>query len=524
MKKLLLSLAPALLFAQADAPKPGIAAAWDEVISTAVASATPDPALAHSAPKVEPTPVVDFLNHFYFETRTNYEHNQTNFTGARQINGVINAPNTGFFNPNGIPYPDAYQPGADRIYSFTDWGTRGYGSDRVNTHFALRYRQDLSRVPQGSPNQNIIETFYGHRLFEFMDASVEINSKPTDGAFAGTSLQFGRLNVYGAEIASLDGAAFTLARPRYELTLFGGRRFSFFSDPAQRGIGGANLLLKLNPNTSVAIESLWYIRGINRVILRKRLNDRLLISSYLRSYGGALVDFDANALYSSRGGRTTLRAGFFQKLTDKDYSYDYTIDARDQDPRNPLLRLYLGAISQYSQLNLDAHQQFGRRVRLGGALALRRLNDFKNDQGPFNTSFEDYRLNAQLFPYRRIETYFEYHQRNSDRLSPANTDLLDDLHFTGETSVKDVTGELRRAFGEGRLNLSGGAYYRRISMQNAFFYINNIHQSGVLGSAWVRLDRKTRVYFDYSLDNDFFLFAPDIKNSQVFRIGLAWKY
>jgi hypothetical protein len=61
-------------------------------------------------------------------------------------------------------------------------------------------------------------------------------------------------------------------------------------------------------------------------------------------------------------------------------------------------------------------------------------------------------------------------------------------------------------------------------MQDAFYYLTNIHQSGVLGSAWVRLDRRTRIYFDYSLDNDFLVFVPDIKNSQVFRIGLNWKY
>jgi hypothetical protein len=90
--------------------------------------------------------------------------------------------------------------------------------------------------------------------------------------------------------------------------------------------------------------------------------------------------------------------------------------------------------------------------------------------------------------------------------------------------VKDLTGEIRRSFGEGRFNLSAGVYYRRISTQDTFFYEENLHQSGVLGSAWVRLDRRTRVTFDYSLDNDFYLFSPDLKNSQVLRLGVNWKY
>jgi len=40
----------------------------------------------------------------------------------------------------------------------------------------------------------------------------------------------------------------------------------------------------------------------------------------------------------------------------------------------------------------------------------------------------------------------------------------------------------------------------------------------------MRVDQHTLLYFDYSLDNDFFLFSPDLKNSQVFRLGVNWKY
>ena len=40
----------------------------------------------------------------------------------------------------------------------------------------------------------------------------------------------------------------------------------------------------------------------------------------------------------------------------------------------------------------------------------------------------------------------------------------------------------------------------------------------------VRLDQRTRVYFDYSLDTDYFVWRPSIKNGQVFRLGIDWKY
>jgi hypothetical protein len=228
-------------------------------------------------------------------------------------------------------------------------------------------------------------------------------------------------------------------------------------------------------------------------------------------------------MYAPSNGHTTLRFGFFQKLTNKDYDYDYTVNARDLDPNNPLVRLYLGPIAQYTQVTLDAHRRLTRSMSAGGSVIVRRLNDF-NDQGPYDTSFEDYRASVQYFPFRKIETEFEYHQRNSDRLSPLGATTFDDVTAAGETSVKDITGQISRTFGEGRLYLSGGMYYRRISMQDRFYYLDNLHQSGVLGSIWFKLDQHSRISLDYSLDNDFFLLEPDIKNSQVFRMGLWWKY
>jgi hypothetical protein len=509
--------------AKPESAKPDIASAWDQLISGAIAAAPADPSLvqAQSAPK--PSELGAFLNHFFLETRSNYERFQTNFTGNPTYSGVINEPNTGFFNPKGIPSTIPFQPGSDRVESFISMGTRGYGSDRVNTHLSLRYRQDLSRVDVGSPAANVIETFRGGRLWEFLEASVEVNGKPTDGAWAGTSFQFGRLNVYGAEFASFDGASFSVNRKSYDLAIYGGRRFSFFSDPQERGIGGANFNWKINPKTSLELETLWYLKSSNRLIFRHRVNDHWIVNSSLSSFGDSPTDFSLSANYASGSGRDTFRATVFQKLTDKSYAYDYTGDIRDLAKKNPLFRLYLGPVPQYTQIYVEGHHQILANLRGGAAVTVRRLNN-KINIGPYDTSFQDYRFNGQYFPWRKIETSFEYHQRNSDRLNPLTTNQLDDLSAAGETSVKDLSGEIRRAFKEGRFSLSGGVYYRRVSMQDAFFYLSNLHQSGVLGSAWVRLDRRTRAYLDYSLDNDFYLFRPDLKNSQVFRLGVNWKY
>jgi hypothetical protein len=530
-KALLYSISVPLVWAQtAAAPNPqpngaappeDMASAWDQVITTAIPAAPPDPALTQPQIDKPKSGVDDFLAHFYFQSRSDYQRYQTNFTGNPTTTGVIDAPITGTFNPAGIPNPSSFQPGANRVEEFLDFGTNGYGSDRISTHFALKYAQDLNKVDIGSPAENIIERFYGNREYLLLDANIQIAGKPTDGIFAGTNLELGRMTVYGAELASFDGGAISIDRPRYDFELYGGRRYAFFSDPAQRGIGGANLTLKLNPTTSVTLETLWYIRGSNKIVARKRIHDRWLVSSYLRAYGGSPADFDASFLWSSRSGKTTVRGGFFQKLTDNDYTYDYTSDARDSF--NALYRVYLGPINRYTQFNIEAHRQILSNLRASASIIVREL-DNNADQTPFETSFRDYRFNGQYFPWRKIETSFEYHARSSDRLSPYPQDTLSGLQGTGETAVKDLSANIGRSFGEGRFSVSGGVYYRRISMQDAFFYEENLHQSGVLGSAWVRLDHRTRVYFDYSLDNDFYLFTPDLKNSQVFRLGVNWKY
>jgi hypothetical protein len=160
---------------------------------------------------------------------------------------------------------------------------------------------------------------------------------------------------------------------------------------------------------------------------------------------------------------------------------------------------------------------------LGGTVWVRHLNDSK-DQGPFINSFRDYRANSQVFPLRKTELFFEYHQHNTDRDNPLTSNTLDNISIAGETRVQDISGEVRQSFGEGRFGLSGGVYYRRINMQDQFYVINGLHQSGWLAGAWWKMSPRERLFVDYNLDNDFLLFTPDIKNSRALHVGIAWKY
>jgi hypothetical protein len=508
---------------QPQATSKAVEDAWSSLLQDTIPQAKVDPTLTAPQIVVKEKAAGDFLNHFFFETRTEYWRTQTAFTGLPTVTGVINAVPGTEANPNGIPDPSVFQPSSNQLYSFMDWGTRGWLSDRINTNFSIWYQQDLSHVNEGSPELSIINTFSSNRLLALLSANVEITGRPTDGVWAGTSLRLGRQYVYGAELAALDGASFTLNRPRYSLTLYGGRRFTYFSDPAQRAIGGGNFVLRFGHDSSFEYNGLFYIKGSHVFSYRTRFRRAWLFNSYFKMVGSYPVDVSVNGIWTPSNGKTTVNLSVFQKITNKDYFYDYTDLARYLDPTNAFLSLNLGPFSPFTQFVIDARRTINSRLRLGGSLWVRWL-DHSSNQGPFDTSFQDYRVDAQVFPWRKITTFFGYHERDSDRKSPVPSTGFGDISAAGETKIQDFSLEVGRSFGEGRLTLNGGGFYRRLNFQDQFVYIYNAHDKGLLGSAQVKLDQRTRLYADYSLDSDFFVFRPSIQHAQVLRLGIAWKY
>lgn len=502
----------------------GIAAAWDNLLKDTIPQSPPDAALTAVQNSYEASPAGDFLNHFFMDSRTEYLRAQTFFTGLPTLTHVINAPPSPIINPVGIPYPPAFQSSTDVVYGFLNWGTRGWISDRVNSNFSFAYSQDLTHVTNASPQLSPIETFGSNRRLELVSGYIDINGRPTDGVFSGTGLRVGRQDVYGAELAEMDGASFTMDRPRYSWTVYAGRRFTYFSDPDQRAMGGGNLVIRLDENSSLEYDTFYYIRGTNLFRYRRAIGGTWLLAVGFRMVGSSPTDFNADALWSPTDGKTSLRVSFAQKITNRDYFYDYTFNARDFDLHNPLLRLNLAALHPHTQFVLDASRSINSRLRLGGSIWVRKLNDTQ-DTGPFDTSFQDYRAHAQVFPWNKTDLLFEYHIRNSDdRTSSVPPTLFDDLTATGETQVQDLTLELGRSFMDGRLSLRAGGFYRQLNFRDQFTVIKDARDKGVLGDASFNLDSRTRLYMNYGLDTDYAVFRPSIQNSQTFRFGMAWRY
>jgi hypothetical protein len=505
-------------------PGPAIGDAWDTVLKDTAPQIAPDPVLLVARSAYEGAPASDFINHFVMDGRTEFLHSQTYFTGLPTAGGVINVPPGSVSNPTGIPYPQAFQSSTNSMYSFVNWGTRGWLSDRVNSNFTFAYATDVTHTNDASPQLDFVNTFNSNRRAELVSGYIDIHSRPTDGILAGSSLRLGRQDVYGAELAEMDGASFTMDRPKYSWAVYGGRRFTYFSDPDQRAVGGANVLFRFAKSSTFEWDTFYYIRGTNLFRYKQNVGSSWLVSAALRMVGGYATDFNADAFWSPTNGKTSLRLSFAQKITDKDYFYDYTYNARDFDPHNPLLRLNLEALHPHTQFVIDASREITSRVRVGGALWVRRLND-SLDTGPFDTSFQDFRGHFQVFPWNKTDILVEYHGRDSnDRNTGAVPTLFDDLSTTGETRVQDVSLEFGRSFMDGRLNLRGGGFYRNLNFRDQFTVITGARDKGVIGKASFILDTKTRIFMDYDLDTDYPVFRPSIQNSQTFRFGVAWKY
>jgi len=244
--------------ADQDHAKPAdMNAAWDKLLRDVIETAPVDKAFLQPQEPVNHGPAANFLNHVFLESRTEYVRQEISFSGLPTREGVFDGTfGSVFNNPTGIPFRDAFQPNSNQMYQFLNGGTREWLSPRISTNFSVRYRQDLTHVTEASPALTLLNTFHSNRRTEFLSGYMEVRGLPADGLLSGTSLRLGRQYTYGADLAAFDGATFSVNRRRFGVSVFGGRRFTYYSDPVQRAIAGINVSLNL-PITQVWSTTAW---------------------------------------------------------------------------------------------------------------------------------------------------------------------------------------------------------------------------------------------------------------------------
>src|SRR5262249_48524288 len=162
--------------------------------------------------------------------------------------------------------------------------------------------QDLTHTDLGSPALNILQTFNPNREAQLLSGYIDIGSRPTDGWFSGSSLRLGRQDVCGAELATFDGASLTMNREHFAYTPYRRRRFTYYSDPQQRGIGGGNFIFRYGKAT-FEYDALFYVKASHSFSFREQLSPAWLVSANFRLFGGSPTDAAVDAIWTPADGK-----------------------------------------------------------------------------------------------------------------------------------------------------------------------------------------------------------------------------
>jgi hypothetical protein len=473
-----------------------------------------------------------------------YRRDEIKFSGKPTTTDIFPGPVQVFFPPD-QPFafiPGAFQPSDSQLTGYGSVRVKDYGFDwlRLSTQVSFRYWGDLNANTEASPYTGQLDSFRGRRVLEPLTFYTDASGFMSDDHQVKFNVRLGRQYVYGAESVRMDGGTLTINHPRFSMDLFGGRRTTFFSDPFERGVAGGNFEVRATPRTQLKYEFLHYIDNSNRFQVTQSLGESWILSGNFFLLNTSPVDLGVDAHYLPPDGKTRVIFSFLEKLTSDDFIYDYTYRALAKNPENQIFlklfpipptgipldgagRLNLFQINPYTQFYVDAYRNLTRKIGVGGTFWVRHVNDSK-DAGPFDTSFQEYRANADWFPSSLFELGAEYRFRNVSRENPDNAVLFTDINQEGETKFHEVYANGAFHLFDNRLTLESGLFYRRFSTQSRLLSFDGLDTTGFTGAIKWRINRNYKVLLEYGIDSPIPFFNPDIDYTQSFRVRFEWRF
>ena len=494
---------------------------WDGLFDDqAVTPAQAPDAVARPAP----SSFRDFADQLYYRVSIDYVHNFISFTDEPTRTGIVDEGPPFTATPEGyLSFPSMFESGDDRLYGRATFGTRGFGHERLRTEVSVISYHDLNGTSSGSPFQNILDTFGGRSRTEALKAFFEVDGLG-EGRWSNARLRVGRQFTHrsftlpqplGASV--MDGVAFEFRDQDYDLGAFIGYRPTFFSDPKDRWVTGANFGVNLARRAYAGYQFFYFAgTGIHSFSIEPRWEQPLRLRGSFTLIDGDPIDLGLRASYVE--GNWSVYATFQEKLTTHDLEYDIFLRSPAEDSRNQNRRLHLGEIAESSRFGLDVTRQLGPLFAVGGRVLILDLHD-EEEQTRFNASFQDFSADLAFFPARNWHASFEYRHRNTDRLDPLEAILFDDTRHAGETRYDEFTGSVgyRRP---GRFHLQGGLYHRVMDTQNRIILIEDSSTTGFFSSLYLPVNRHWDFRLSYGVDNDYSVFNPDIDLQHTLRIGI----
>jgi len=438
--------------------------------------------------------------------------------------------------------PSAFEPNDEQFVGYVSTAVKDIemGRLRLDLQASLRYSADLDGTTAASPFIGIRDSFVGRHIFEPLTAFGDLKGISPDDWANKLSLRVGRQYVYGATPLRVDGATLTIDNPRFSLDLFGGRRVTFYSDPGERAVGGENFVFRASENTTIRYDFAHYIDNVHTLEVRHVRGESWIFNGSLFFINADPVDLNLGATYMSPSAKTRVTMNFLQKLTSNDFIYDQTFRAVARNPENlfqfrffPLPptgqlfdaagRLNLGRINPYTQFYVDAYRNLTSKFGVGGTLWLRKVNS-REDEGPFDNSFQEFHVNADYYPSSAFEAGTEYRYRHLSRANPNQEATFDDFHLEGEKTFHEVYANAAYHMFNSRLTVEAGLFYRRFDTQSRLISLNGMDTISYSGGIKWRLARDYKLSLEYGFDRELAFLNPDIDNTQSFRVRFEWRF
>ena len=491
-------------------------------------------------PAVEPSRPASF--NFYFMSE--YRRDEIKYTGKQSLALQFPSPVPPFSVPDAPIFfvPTAFEPNDEQFVSYVSATVKdiGIGRFRMDTQVSFRYSADLDGSTEASPFLGIRDNFVGRRIFEPLTFFADLKGLAPESWSTKLSLRVGRQYVYGATPLRMDGATLLIDHPRFSLDLFGGRRATFYSDPGERAVGGGNFVFRANENTTIRYDFAHYIDNAHTLEVRHLRGESWILNGSLFLIDVDPVDLNLGATYMSPGARTRVTMNFLQKLTDNDFIYDQSYRAMARNLENqfrfrffPLPptgqlfdaagRLNLGRINPYSQFYVDAYRNLTSKIGVGGTAWVRKGNS-RDDEGPFDNSFQEFRVHADYYPSSAFEAGTEYRYRHLSRANPNQATTFDDIRREGEKVFHEIYANSAYHLLNSRLTVEGGLFYRRFDTQSRLISLNGMDTIGYSGGVKWRVARDYKLSLEYGFDRELAFLNPDIDNTQSVRIRFEWRF
>ena len=190
-----------------------------------------------------------------------------------------------------------FESSDDKLYARATFGTRGFGHERLRTEVSVISYHDLNGANAGSPFQGILDTFGGRSRTEALKAFFEVDGLG-EGRWSNAALRVGRQYTHssfdlphplGASV--MDGVSFDYRDQDFDVGAFVGYRPTFFSDPKDRVVTGANLGVNLARRAWAAYQFFYTAdTGIHSFSVEPLLEQPLRLKGHFTLIDGDPID------------------------------------------------------------------------------------------------------------------------------------------------------------------------------------------------------------------------------------------